>query len=97
MSTPESNQIRSLDELRRFVHRILCEKENILSDQFGLSESMLVRCGKSCGRQFSVCGPRSIRLNAIWVEDRNMLYFYDARGERFLKLQLAQQILACAV
>ena len=63
MSTPDANQIRSLDELRRFVHRVLCEKENILAEQFDLSESVLIRCGKSCGRQFSVCGPRSIRLN----------------------------------
>ncbi len=79
-------EIRSFDELKQFVHQVLCRKENILADQFGLRETPLVRQGVECGREYSLLGPRSIRLNAIWVRERNLLYFYDARGERFLKL-----------
>ncbi|MFN0056754.1 MAG: hypothetical protein ACKV0T_31810 [Planctomycetales bacterium] len=84
--------ILTLDDLRAFVHTTLCDRENILRDQFGLSESKLVRNGKTCGMQFYLQGPRSIRLEAIWVADRNLVYFYDARGIRFLKLQLRQRL-----
>jgi hypothetical protein len=84
--------IQSLDELRAFVHQTLCDRENLLRDQFGLSETMLTRGGRTCGLQFCLLGPRSVRLEAIWVADRNVLYCYDARGTRFLKLQLARPL-----
>jgi hypothetical protein len=89
--------IRSLDDLRAFVHSTLCSRENILEDQFGLTETSLTRGGRTCGLQFFLKGPRSIRLEAIWVEDRNLIYFYDARGIRFLKLQLRRRLGLCAV
>ncbi len=88
--------IRSLDELRTFVHKTLCGRENILEDQFGLTETALVRNGSDCGLHFCVQGPRSVRLEAIWVADRNAIYFYDARGMRFLKIQLQQRLEVCA-
>src|SRR5579859_4001800 len=88
--------IRSLDELRNFVHRTLCGRENILEDQFGLTETPLIRGGRGCGLHFCLHGPRSVRLEAIWVADRNVLYFYDARGARFLKLQLVERLEVCA-
>jgi hypothetical protein len=81
--------ISSLDALRAFVHKTLCERENILADQFAMTETRLTRQGQPCGLQFSLQGPRAVRLGAIWAADRNLLYCYDARGERFLKLQLA--------
>lgn len=84
--------IRNLEQLKHFVHRVLCNKENILAEQFGLRETRIVRQGVDCGREFWLQGPRSIRLNAIWVKDRNVVYFYDARGERFMKLQLSQVV-----
>lgn len=85
--------IRSLDDLRTFIHQVLCDRENILRDQFGLSETKLVRSGRVCGVQFSLKGPRSIRLGAIWAADHNMIYCYDARGARFLKIQLPRRLL----
>ena len=88
--------IRSLDDLREFVHSTLCQRENILEDQFGLTETELIRSGRDCGLHFCLLGPRSVRLEAIWVADRNTIYFYDARGMRFLKVQLAQRLEACA-
>jgi hypothetical protein len=88
--------LRSLDDLRAFVHTTLCNRENILRDQFGLTETQLIRGGQNCGLQFCVHGPRSIRLAAIWVADHNMLYFYDAHGVRFLKIQLKQRLTTCA-
>lgn len=83
--------IRSLDDLRAFVHTVLCDRENILADQFSLREVPLKRGVVSCGLEFRLQGPRSIRLGAIWNSDHNTVYFYDTRGERFLKLQLTQR------
>lgn len=88
----EVDAIRSLDDLRQFIHHTLCRKENLLADQFHMIESKLMRRGRVCGLQFSLQGPRSVRLGAIWTEDRNTIYFYDARGERYLKLRLRQRL-----
>ena len=86
--------VRSLDDLRRYIHATLCSRENILAEQFGLTESQLIRNGQVCGRQFAVQGPRSLRLQAIWDEALNVVYFYDARGNRFQKVQLLERLAA---
>lgn len=90
--TERLNLVRSLNDLREFIHSILCQKENLVPDQFRMRETGLVVRGRSCGLQFSLRGPRSVRLGAIWAADQNMLYFYDARGQRYLKLRLKQRI-----
>lgn len=90
--TTTVNDIHSLDELRLFVHRTLCEKENLLEDQFSLTEFSLSRGQKACGLQFLLHGPRSVRLGAIWASDHNMVYFYDANGVRYLKMRLTHRL-----
>ena len=85
--------IRSLDDLRAYIHRTLCEKENLLENQFTMTEMQLIRRSRGCGLQFSLHGPRSVRLGAIWVSDQNMIYFYDAQGVRYRKVRLAQRLL----
>ena len=87
------DDIRSLEDLRAYVHKTLCEKESLLADQFRMTEMQLTRRGRSCGLQFSIHGPRAVRLGAIWASDQNQLYFYDAQGTRFLKLRLRQRLL----
>lgn len=82
----------SLDELREFVHRSLCRHENLLQDQSPLTELPLLRGGKHCGLQFTVHGPRTLRLSAIWAADLNVIYFYDSRGERYLKIPLRYRL-----
>ena len=86
-------QIRSINDLRTYVHRILCEKEHLLAEQFNLSEMQLTRRDRRCGLQFSIHGPRSVRLGAIWASDHNTLYFYDAQGIRFSKVRLKRRLL----
>ncbi len=81
--------LRSLADLRRYVQQVLCERENLIVEQFTLQETVLSRRGQVCGRQFTLFGPRSVRLGAVWAADRNDLYFYDACGERFRKERLA--------
>jgi hypothetical protein len=87
------DEIRSLNELRDFIHQTLCEKENLLEDQFQMTEMQLFRRGRECGLQFSLHGPRSVRLGAIWAADHNTIYFYDARGNRYLKVRLRHRLL----
>ena len=36
---------------------------------------------------------RDVRLGAIWAADHNLVYFYDARGERYLKIKLARRLM----
>ena len=86
----------SIDELRAYIHTTLCQRENLLQDQSPLGESPLVRGNKSCGIQFIVQGPRAVRLSAIWASDVNMIYFYDARGERFMKVPLRYRLQGAA-
>lgn len=85
--------IRCLDDLRAFIHTTLCERESLLMEQFGMTEMELKRRGRVCGLQFSLQGPRNVRLGAIWASDHNLIYFYDARGVRFSKVKLRQRLL----
>ena len=94
--TENTSEIRTLDDLRKYVHRTLCEWENILLDQFGLNETGLLRGGQKCGLQFWVQGPRNVRLEAIWETDKNVVFFFDARGNRFSKIQLVERIARAA-
>jgi hypothetical protein len=84
--------VTTLDDLRAYVHHVLCSKENLLPDQFRMSEMQLVRRGRACGLQFSLHGPRSVRLGAIWAADHNVIYFYDAKGERYLKERVKHRL-----
>jgi hypothetical protein len=92
--TERTESIQSLDDLRKFIHAALCDKENLVADQFQMREMTLVVRGRRCGLQFSLKGPRSVRLGAIWAADQNMLYLYDACGARYLKVRLQQRIYA---
>lgn len=91
---PTVDDVQTLDDLRRYVHTILCEKENLLADQFRMTELRLTREGEPCGVQFCLRGPRSLRLAAIWAADQNTLFLYDAKGVRYRKLQLKHRVAA---
>lgn len=84
--------LHSLDELRDYIHQALCRRENLLVEQSPLSETPLLRAGGVCGIQFTVHGPRAVRLSAIWAADLNVIYLYDARGERYLKVPLRYRL-----
>jgi hypothetical protein len=88
--------VHSLDDLRDFIHWNLCTKEELLADQFQMTEMNLIRRGRECGLQFSLQGPRAVRLGAIWASDHNIIYFYDARGERYAKQKLKRRLLPAA-
>jgi len=86
------DDVQTLDDLRRFIHQALCQKENLLDDQYRTTEFRLIRAERICGLQFCLRGPRSVRLTAVWVADHNLIYLYDARGKRYSKLRLKNPV-----
>ena len=86
-------EIRTLDDLRDFVHLSLCRKENLLEHHFPMTELELKRRDQICGFQFTLHGPRSVRLSAVWDRIRNQVLLYDAVGRRFARISLPNQIM----
>lgn len=84
--------LHSADDVRQFIHEKLCQKENLVSQQFKLTEIELKKRGETCGFQYLLQGPRSVKLAAVWACDTNVIYLYDATGERFGKVQLRTRI-----
>jgi len=84
--------MENLEALSQWVHETLCSQENLLTDQFQTVEMPLIRKGKMCGIQFLLQGPRNVRLGAVWASDHNLIYFYDAQGQRYCKTQLHNRV-----
>ncbi|MEZ6047113.1 MAG: hypothetical protein R3C11_16340 [Planctomycetaceae bacterium] len=90
MDTPV--EFENLDAVRSWIHETLCDRENLLTDQFPTTEIPLIKKGKLCGLQYTLHGPRNVRLGAIWAIDHNIIYFYDAQGERYHKQPLSNRV-----
>lgn len=86
------SDISSFEALHAFVHSELCKSENLLAEQFRTQRNPLFIKGKLCGIEYSLQGLRAIRLGAIWAADQNVIYFYNARGERSLKIKLSSRL-----
>lgn len=84
-------QIASMAELRRYIHTTLCEKEQLLEEQSLLVDLPLLRGGELCGMQFTLHGPRSVKLSAVYAADKNVVFLYDTRGERYAKVHLRKR------
>jgi hypothetical protein len=87
-----ASEIRSLDQLRIFIHLMLCQKENLLEHHFPMTEIELRRNGQRCGLQFVLHGPRSVKLAAVWAETSNEILLYDATGKRFSRVRLPNPV-----
>ena len=79
-------------ELHAHVHETLCGRENLLTEQFRTVAAPLTRGGKACGCQYTLLGPRSVRLTAVWDAAKNCLFLFDATGARVEKRVLPQRI-----
>lgn len=84
----ETQRLDNFCAIRQYVNQTLCEKDQLETDHFPLSERVLVRRGNPCGVYFCLHGPRSLRLAAIWETDSNTILFYGSRGERFRKTKI---------
>ncbi|HEV3146835.1 MAG TPA: hypothetical protein VGZ47_23310 [Gemmataceae bacterium] len=80
----------NLVEMRRFVHALLCEPDNLDLGQTPLFEAPLKQDGRMCGLYFEIEGPRMLRTSAIWTEEENRLLFYDSTGFRFAEMRLSE-------
>lgn len=84
--------VRSLEDLRNFIHIALCQKENLLEHHFPMTELELKRNGQHCGSQFILHGPRSVKLSAVWDRQQNEVLFYDALGRRFARIRIPNTV-----
>jgi len=85
-------EIRTLDQLKVFIHLMLCRRENLLEHHFPMSEVELKRNGQCCGFQFVLHGPRSVKLAAVWARPSNEVLLYDATGRRFSRVRLPNPV-----
>ena len=74
---------RTLDELRLYIYRMLCEPDRLELHAFPLTQRVLVRNDRPCGMYYCLHGPRAVKFSAIWDAVRNVVIFYNATGERF--------------
>ncbi|MFN4258851.1 MAG: hypothetical protein ACK4RK_06105 [Gemmataceae bacterium] len=81
--------LATMDDLCRYVRRILCEHDNLDITQTPLFQAVIKRAGKPCGLFFQVQGPRLLRNYAIWAGEEDRILFYDATGERFAETRLS--------
>jgi hypothetical protein len=88
----EATRIEDLGSLREFVHRGMCEQNELQVGAFEVTERILLRGGRPCGIYFCLHGPRSVKLTAIWETERNTVLFYGSGGERQLRVQLQQTV-----
>ena len=84
----EAMRIHDLDDLRQYVHRTICQQNELEANAFEVTERILVRRGQPCGVFFCLHGPRSVKLTAIWETDRNTILFYGSGGQRLLTTRL---------
>ncbi|MEQ8787510.1 MAG: hypothetical protein RIC55_14495 [Pirellulaceae bacterium] len=84
-----SSEIHTLDDLRDFVERTNCDRQQLLLGAFQFYERVLVRNGRTCGLHFTLSGPRAVQYSAIWDVARHTILFYDCNGERSCRCDLA--------
>lgn len=88
----QAPDITNLENLREFVNRTLCHKNQLLIGAFPVTEHKLLRGDKPCGIFFCLHGPRAVKFTAVWESERNTLLFYGSTGERFQRTQLPKTV-----
>ena len=83
-----ATHIHDLNDLKDYVHRTICDQNELELGVFPFAERILARGGKPCGIFFCLYGPRSVKFTAIWETERNTILFYGSSGERIMRTQL---------
>jgi hypothetical protein len=84
----KSVPIRTIDDLRQYIHTTICHRERLKTDCFPLTEQTLRQAGIKCGILFCLHGPRQVMLTAVWDARRQTVFFYSSSGERFQTTRL---------
>jgi hypothetical protein len=79
----------TLDDLRTYVFRTLCEHDHLDPQQTPLMQGVIKRAGRPCGLFFHVQGPRLLKTYALWAGEENRILFYDSTGARFGQARLS--------
>ena len=82
--------IHDINDLKEYVHKTICDQNELELGVFPFAERILARSGKPCGIFFCLYGPRSVKFTAIWEMERNTVLFYASSGERIMKTELPQ-------
>ncbi|AWM42533.1 hypothetical protein C1280_35885 [Gemmata obscuriglobus] len=78
------------EELARYVHTVLCDRDALDPNQSPLVRTPLNRGARVCGLVFHVEGPRLLRTSAVWSADDARIIFYDSSGVRFQDVTLSE-------
>jgi hypothetical protein len=79
----------TLDDLRNYVFRTLCEHDQLDPKQTPLFQGVVQRAGRPCGLFFQVQGPRLLKTYAVWAGEEDRILFYDSTGARFGQARLS--------
>lgn len=79
---------QQLEDVRNFVRKRICELHGLVVEAFEMTERRVLRGGRICGVYFCVHGPRSVKLTAIWDNERNTAIFYGSAGQRIEQAEL---------
>lgn len=82
-------QSANFQQLKETVYHVLCQHERLEVGVFPMTEKVLTRRQTPCGMYFCLHGPRSVKFTAIWDSETNVVLFYGATGERFMKMSFA--------
>ena len=86
----DTHCLPTMDDLTKFVHVRLCQKDALDPEQTPLGLTLITRKGKPCGLFFHVQGPRLLKNYAVWAGDENRILYYDGCGERFGETHLSE-------
>lgn len=80
----------TLDALRGYVHKLLCDLDQLDPAAAPLQGAPLLRGKTPCGLMFQVAGPRRLRTAAVWAADEGRLLLYDSTGKRVGQVRLCE-------
>ena len=80
----------TLDALRGYVHKLLCDLDQLDPAAAPLKSAPLLRGKAACGVHFHVAGPRLLRTAAVWAADEGRLLVYDSTGKRVGQVRLCE-------
>ena len=80
----------TLDALRGYVHKLLCDLDQLDPAAAPLRGAALLRGRQPCGMHFHVAGPRLLRTAAVWAADEARLLVYDSTGKRVGQIRLCE-------
>jgi hypothetical protein len=87
---PAVLSVGTYQHLTEFIHKTLCEQDELDPQQSHLQHVVIERRGRPCGLLFDVTGPRLLRTSAIWAAEEDRILFYNSAGQRMAEVTLTE-------